>query len=143
MYDLEKITIIIADIEKYFGDMEKLGIRKIEDLDDIKNFYSVSMLLFAILNRAIDLGEEIVLSNNSEVPATYKDIFRLLSKNKIIDKYMEKEISNLIFYRNLLAHEYFDIENKDVFDVFERIGIIKNFADRIKSVIKEEIEKEK
>ncbi|CEG11883.1 conserved hypothetical protein [groundwater metagenome] len=143
MYDLEKITIIIADMEKYFEDMEKLGIRKIEDLDDIKNFYSVSMLLFAILNRAIDLGEEIVLSNNSEVPATYKDIFRLLSKNKIIDKYMEKEISNLIFYRNLLAHEYFDIENRDVFDVFERIGIIKNFADRIKSVIKEEIEKEK
>ncbi len=72
-----------------------------------------------------------------------QDIFRLLSKNKIIDKYMEKEISNLIFYRNLLAQEYFDIENRDVFDVFERIGIIKNFADRIKSVIKEEIEKEK
>ncbi len=65
MYDLEKITIIIADMEKYFEDMEKLGIRKIEDLDDIKNFYSVSMLLFAILNKAIDLGEEIVLSNNS------------------------------------------------------------------------------
>lgn len=52
-------------MEKYFEDMEKLGIRKIEDLDDIKNFYSVSMLLFAILNKAIDLGEEIVLSNNS------------------------------------------------------------------------------
>ncbi len=56
---------------------------------------------------------------------------------------MEKEISNLIFYRNLLAHEYFDIKNRDVFDVFEQIGIIKNFADRIKSVIKKEIEKEK
>ena len=72
-------------------------------------------------------------------PATYKDIFRLLSKNKIIEKHKEKKISNLVFYRNLLAHEYFDIEDTDVFNAFERIIIIKNFADRIKSVIKEEI----
>jgi len=44
------------------------------------------MVLFTILNRAIDLGEEIVLSKNLGMPSTYKDIFRLLLKNKTIEK---------------------------------------------------------
>jgi|GEM_PF-3647173 len=56
MYDIEKITKIIADLERYFNDLEKLGIKEMGDLEDRKNFYSVSMVLFAILNRAIDLG---------------------------------------------------------------------------------------
>ncbi|NCN65747.1 MAG: DUF86 domain-containing protein [Candidatus Altiarchaeum hamiconexum] len=77
---------MINDIEKYFGDLENLGIEKADDLDDRKNFYAVSMVLFTILNRAIDLGEEIVLSKNLGMPSTYKDIFRLLLKNKTIEK---------------------------------------------------------
>jgi len=44
------------------------------------------MVLFTILNRAIDLGEEIALSKNLGMPSPHKDIFRLLLKNQTIEK---------------------------------------------------------
>ncbi len=42
------------------------------DPNDIKNFYIVSMILFALINRVIDLGDEIVTSGTPGVPGTYR-----------------------------------------------------------------------
>ena len=136
MYDIERIGKIISDIEKYLRDLEELKIKKIEDLEDKRNFYALSMALFSVLNRTIDLGSEIVMANNLGIPSTYRDIFKLLSKNGFIDKVLEKELSRLVFYRNLLSHEYYDLTDKDIFDVLRRIGVIKQFVEKIKRLLR-------
>jgi len=136
MYDMERIGKIISDIEKYFRDLEELKIEKIEDLEDKRNFYALSMALFSILNRTIDLGSEIVIANNLGMPSTYRDIFGLLGKNGFIDKALEKELSHLVFYRNLLSHEYYDLTEKDVFDVFKRLNLIKQFVEKVKELLR-------
>ncbi|MCK4731997.1 MAG: DUF86 domain-containing protein [Methanophagales archaeon] len=139
MYDVERIGKIISDIERYFRDLELegLNIKKVEDLEDRKDFYAISMVLFSILNRAIDLGDEIVMANNLGMPSTYKEIFRLLTRNEYIGKDMGEKLSNLVFYRNLLSHEYYDLTEEDVFEVFKKISIVKKFVERIKEVLKE------
>ncbi|OEU52403.1 MAG: hypothetical protein BA871_16240 [Desulfuromonadales bacterium C00003096] len=137
MYDVERIGKIISDIERYFRDLEGLNIKNVEDLEDRKDFYAISMVLFSILNRAIDLGDEIVMANNLGMPSTYKEIFRLLTRNKYIGKDMGEELSNLVFYRNLLSHEYYDLTEEDVLEVFKKISIVKKFVERIKEVLKE------
>jgi len=136
MYDMERIGKIISDIEKYFRDLEELKIEKIEDLEDKRNFYALSMALFSILNRTIDLGSEIVIANNLGMPSTYRDIFGLLGKNGFIDKALEKELSHLVFYRNLLSHEYYDLTEKDVFDVSKRTDVIKKFVEKVKELLR-------
>lgn len=141
MYDTERIGKIISDIEKYFRDLEGLDIKEIEDLEDKKNFYSLSMVLFSILNRTIDLGEEMVIANDLGMPSTYREIFRLLAKNRFIDRGLEKRLSNLVFYRNLLSHEYYDLTEKDVFDVSKRTKAVKQFVNIVKDVIKNESKK--
>jgi uncharacterized protein YutE (UPF0331/DUF86 family) len=137
MYDVERIGGIISNIERYFRDLEALEIERVENLEDKKNFYAVSMVLFSILNRAIDLGDEIVMANNLGMPSTYKEIFRLLTKNKLIDKNIGEEMSKLVFYRNLLSHDYYKLTEEDVFEVFRRISAVKMFVERIKEVLKE------
>lgn len=137
MFDMERITHIIGDIEKYFTDLGEMEIKELDDLEDKKNFYSVSMILFSILNRAIGLGEEIIAGKKLGVPSTYKEIFKLLMQNKIIDKGMEKELSELVFYRNLLSHEYHDLSVDDVFSVYERIQVVRKFVETVKAVLKE------
>ena len=139
MYDVERIGKIISDIERYFRDLELegLNIKKVEDLEDRKDFYAISMVLFSILNRAIDLGDEIVMANNLGMPSTYKEIFRLLTRNEYIGKDMGEKLSNLVFYRNLLSHEYYDLTEEDVLEVFKKISIVKKFVERIKEVLKE------
>ena len=56
----ERLLSIIRDIERFFCDLDSINVRKIEDLASNGRFYAVSMLLFSLINRAIDLGEEIV-----------------------------------------------------------------------------------
>lgn len=128
MFDNERITHIIGDIEKYFTDLKEMEIKELDDLEDKKNFYSVSMILFSILNRAIDLGEEIVAGKKLGVPSTYKEIFKLLMQNKNIDKGMEKELSELVFYRNQRV-QYFWKDSNIIYFVFlkDRIAVLNCF----------------
>lgn len=142
MYDVERIAKIISDIERYLRDLEELDIRKVEDLDDKKNLYSLSMVLFSITGRTIDLADEIVMANDLGMPSTYREVFRLLAKNGYIDAALMEKMSNLVFYRNLLAHEYYDVAEKDVFDLLERIGMVRQFVDIVKDIIKKEMPRE-
>lgn len=142
MYDVERIAKIISDIERYLRDLKELDIRKVEDLDDKKNLYSLSMVLFSITGRTIDLADEIVMANDLGMPSTYREIFKLLAKNGYIDAALMEKMSNLVFYRNLLAHEYYDVAEKDVFDLLERIGMVRQFVDIVKDIIKKEMPRE-
>lgn len=131
-YDIERIGTIVSDVQKYFKDLESMAIGDISDLDDKKNFYSLSMLLFSIINRAVDLGEEIISAEDLGTPATYRDIFQILQKNKVIDKDLEKKLSGLVSYRNLLAHEYHGVTERDLFNVYSRIDVVKAFVGKVK-----------
>lgn len=136
MYDRERIGKIFSDIERYFADLESLNVKTMKDLGNKKNFYSVSMILFSIINRTLDLGEEVLAANNLGTPSTYKDIFYLLSKGRIINNHMRKDLSNLASYRNLFSHEYYNFTEKDVFSALKNIHTVKDFVKRIKSRIK-------
>jgi uncharacterized protein YutE (UPF0331/DUF86 family) len=123
----ERITIIIADIEKYLRELEELNIKTIEDLKERKNFYSASMLLLTIFNRVIDLGQELVLRKKLGMPATYSEIFALLRKGNIINNKLFSELREIVRLRNRLSHEYFAFTEKDVFEGLKKIKIVKQF----------------
>jgi len=57
--------------------------------------------------------------------------------NEYIGKDMGEKLSNLVFYRNLLSHGYYDLTEEDVLEVFKKISIVKKFVERIKEVLKE------
>ncbi|MBU0530701.1 MAG: HepT-like ribonuclease domain-containing protein [Candidatus Aenigmatarchaeota archaeon] len=136
MYDKERIGKIVSDLERFFSDLEEIHIKSVNDFEDKKNFYSISMLLFSIINRTIDLGEEIVTANNLGTPSTYKDIFFLLMKSKIINRQMQKELSELTSYRNLFSYEYYAFTEKDVFTALIKVNIVKDFVKQVKRKVK-------
>ena len=137
MFDLERLTKIISDIYRYLDDLERIEIKDPRDLDDIRNFYAVSMILFTLINRVIDLGDEIVTSRNLGVPGTYREIFILLARGKVIDKELASDLSNLVYQRNILAHEYHNLTEEDVFRTYRRVPVIRKFVERVKENIKD------
>lgn len=50
---------------------------------------------------------------------------------------IERYFRDLVFYRNLLSHEYYDLTEEDVLEVFKRIDIVKKFVGRIKKILRE------
>lgn len=133
MYDIERITRAIADIEKYFKDIEGLNVKD-ADMSNEK-FYSLSMLLFAILNRALDLGNEVIKANELGMPVSYKEIFLILGKNKLISRELEVSLVQLAGLRNVLSHEYYDVTKEKVFEAYKKIGAVREFSKVVKKLV--------
>ena len=94
MYDLHRLGKIITDINKYLKELESYNIKNSDDLIESKNYNASSMVIFAILNRLIDLGSELISAEELEAPNSYKDIMPTLSKANIINK-KDSETSSL------------------------------------------------
>ncbi len=43
----------------------------------------------------------------------------------------------LVFYRNMIAHQYDDLTDDDLYSLFQRLGTIQKFVDRMKEIIRE------
>ncbi len=133
---MEKAAKIIADINGWFLQLDKFGIKNQKDLEDPKNFHAVSMLLFSIINGTITLGEEIVAIKELGFPSSYREVFEILNKNGIINKELTMEMSRLVSYRNMFAHEYHDFAIPDVWDALQRIRSAKIFVGEAKKALR-------
>jgi uncharacterized protein YutE (UPF0331/DUF86 family) len=127
-YDEERIGMILSDIGRFLKDFEELDIHSVRDLQDKRNFYASSMVLFSLLNRVFDLGSEMAIAHHLGIPATYRDIFVLLRKNGFIGNDLAHEMVGLVTYRNLLSHEYQGISEEILFDLTGKIPLIRQFV---------------
>lgn len=140
----ERMTAIIADIEKYLKVLEELNVKTLDDLNEKKNFYSASMVLLTIFNRVIDLGQELVLAKKLGMPASYGEIFAILEKADIIRKKLFSGLREVVRLRNRLSHEYFTFTEKDVLEGLRKVGTVKEFVRAVRDKeILEEMEDEK
>lgn len=135
MYDLQRIGKIISDINKYSKELESYHLTK-EDLKDSKNYNASSMLVFAILNKLIDLGSEIISAENLGAPDSYQDIMIILSKAGVINKFQAEDMNRLIKKRNIFAHFYEDVSEKELFETIKEFKKVDDFLKTIKKRVK-------
>src|SRR3989344_4008900 len=134
MYDVQRIGKIIADINKYLGELKSYNLKK-EDLSDSKSYRASSMLIFAVLNRLIDLGGEIISAENLGAPNTYQDIMPILAKANVINKQQSEKINTLIKKRNVFAHFYEEISESELYKTIREVYEVEDFLKTIKKRI--------
>jgi uncharacterized protein YutE (UPF0331/DUF86 family) len=135
-FDKTKIGKILSDIERYQRDLNKLKIKTPSELRKMEKFYTSSMLIFSLVNSAIDLGNEIISAKKLELPTSYREIFEILEKNKIIDKKTKDALIELVRVRNAIAHRYFLITPTSLFKSLKKIWSTRKFANKVKELIK-------
>jgi uncharacterized protein YutE (UPF0331/DUF86 family) len=136
-YDREQVSKIVSDIERYTTDLRELGITSREDLEDRRTLYALSMLLFTIINRSLDLADEVIITNRLGMPQSYKEIFDILRRRRFIDRELAEEMAALVFYRNMIAHQYDDLTDDDLWSLFQRLDTTLLFVERMKEIIRE------
>lgn len=132
MYDKERITKIIADIEKFQREIDELNIQKKENLQSLEKRHAAAMISFGILNRIIDLGQEILIAEKRGMPSRYADIFIELSKAGVMNKAEAQKMNELIELRNIIAHTYFELEEKDIWRLVQGKSKVSKFIEQIK-----------
>lgn len=137
MIDREQLSSMVRDIERYLSDLSEIGVEDRADLERKEAYYAASMLIFAIMNRAIDIGNEIISGSESiPVPGAYRETFDILSKNKVISPGLAADMGRLMKYRNIIAQEYYRLSTKELFMLIKDVHRAEDFIKEIKKFLK-------
>lgn len=94
-----------------------------EDARDI-----VAHNLFVMLQNVIDIGTHLISDAGLEEPSFLSEIPDLLAKEKVIGGEMVKPLKSMIGLRNIIAHEYGDLNFKIIYGIVkENLGDINSF----------------
>ena len=135
MIDKEEFLENVKTIKRNLIIIESLEIKTIDNLkEDIKNYYTLSMALFTIFNKLIDIGDDIVSELNIGYINKYTDIPKILSENNIISSQSRNIFIDFIKSRNDIAHEYDEIREEEVFWCFKNIDKVTIILEEFKKV---------
>ncbi|SHI16267.1 type VII toxin-antitoxin system HepT family RNase toxin [Sporanaerobacter acetigenes] len=85
--------------------------------------------LFIAINMMIDIATHIVVDNNMGNPETLGEAFNILNKEKYLNDEETKVYKNMVGLRNILSHEYINIDKKIIYSILKNNLIeIKKFV---------------
>ncbi|CCQ93817.1 conserved hypothetical protein [[Clostridium] ultunense Esp] len=85
--------------------------------------------LFIAINMMIDIATHIVVDNNMGSPETLGEAFNILNKEKHLNDEETKVYRNMVGLRNILSHEYINIDKKIIYSILKNNLIdIKKFV---------------
>ena len=134
----EKYGINITEvqtIEKYLKILDEFEISNVEEFEDnVKDSLAISMALFTILNATIEIGEEIIDEKDLDFQTSYKEIFIIIEKSKLLPKKLCQDLSNFMKQRNMIAQQYDEIENSKIYGLLLKKEIFQEFVDESKKL---------
>jgi uncharacterized protein YutE (UPF0331/DUF86 family) len=133
MANLSKMENKISTIRKYLKILEnykKYSKQEIEENLDLRG--AVERYLYLVVQATIDLAETVISLKDFRKPTTFAESFLILEEEKIIDKKLAEQLVKMVGFRNILAHDYTEIDYEIVYEVLhKRLRDIEEFLKRI------------
>lgn len=120
MSNLEAIENKISSARKYSAILKRyrgFAKEKIRNNIDIRG--AVERYLYLEAQAVIDLAEAIIAHNNFRKPSTMSDAFYILNEEKVIPGRLTEKLVRMVGFRNVLAHDYEDIDYDIVYEVLQ------------------------
>lgn len=116
-------TVINARINKIQEYLKILKELKLESRENFLTDYRIHGLAERYLHLAIecvlDIGNHLISRLEYEKPETYQEILLILGKNSIIPKEFAEKIAKMAGFRNILIHNYLEINERLVFEYLQ------------------------
>ena len=105
--ELEEVLAQLRSMEDEVGNVAALE-------EDLSRRWSLERGLLASANLVFDVANHISVGHFAVHPANYEDGLRLLSAHGVIREETYEKLRGLGGFRNVLAHEYLDIDLHEV-----------------------------
>jgi len=111
---------------------EKQGLSEDEFLANVDAREVVLLNLQQAIQGCIDIGSHIVSDEGWGVPGSLSEIFYKLEEHKIITTPLVENLIPMVGFRNLIVHQYQDIDYKIVYQIYQnRLTDIEAFLSAI------------
>lgn len=117
----EVIRRRLQKVDEYLNILEELRRYGLEDfLANHERYGSAERFLQLTIEALLDTGSHVIAELGLGTIETYSDISRVLAKNGYIDRDLAERWIRIIGFRNILVHEYLDVDRKVVHEVLQR-----------------------
>ncbi len=116
----EVISKRLRKLDEYLAILSKLRRYSFaEFIDDPEHYGCAERFLQLSLEAIADIGNHIISDLELGEVSWHRDIPAILEKNGYISRQMEEKWIRMIGFRNILVHDYLDIDRRAVFDVLQ------------------------
>ncbi|MFH1094259.1 MAG: DUF86 domain-containing protein [Candidatus Omnitrophota bacterium] len=138
MVDAQILVVKLKELEKYIAELEKLKTTSLETLSkDLNKIWSLEHGLQLSIQIIIDIGNHILADMKESNIETYTDVIDLLGVKKVIPVDFAKRIRAMVGLRNILVHEYVEVDLKQLYSVLRNnLDDFKEFVKLIRCFLK-------
>ncbi len=104
----------LKKLRRIRGSVDRDAFLKDGDRQDI-----VDRNLQLAIESVLDIGQHIIASSGWEPAEEYADVFEILERHGVMSKELLSRVQGMAGFRNLLVHEYVEIDHGQVFDVLD------------------------
>lgn len=90
------------------------------------------------IEACLDIGSHIISENGWQMPEVYSDIPKILARHNVISEKFEPVFIEMVKFRNVIVHEYLDINLEKVYLNLHRIDDIRQYLRFIKEFMEKE-----
>src|SRR3989344_6784801 len=133
-----RISDKIQEIEIYLSELLDILPENFEEYKDKKTKAACERYSEKIITAVIDLAFLVIKEKSFKVPEEDKEAFEILATQNVITNQLSEKLKEAKGMRNILAHQYGQIDDKIVFDSIknELEGDIKEFMNKIKKFLR-------
>lgn len=133
MTNLTVIENKISAVQKYLKILEKFKNYSKKDIENDLNIRgALERYLYLAIQAAIDLSEAIISYKKFRKPETFNEAFYILKEEGIIDDDLTEKLAKMVGFRNIIAHDYEEIDYEIVYDIVQ--NKLKNIRDFLKII---------
>lgn len=136
MTNIDVLENKISAVKKYLKILtryQKYSDAEISDNLDLQG--ALERYLYLATQAAIDLADIVISLKRLRKPSSLKESFEILSEENIIPKSLKEELIKMVGFRNVIAHDYEDVDKNIVYDVLRhRLDDIKEFIKIVEKI---------
>jgi uncharacterized protein YutE (UPF0331/DUF86 family) len=135
--------MISSEVINAMVDLIDENIRLIEEIrsqgydsfsNSFRDIQAAKHALQESIEACLDIGSHIIAEKGFRRAEDYKDIYKVLEEESIIDPILSAKLQEMAQFRNLLVHKYGKIDTKRVFVIMSED--LKDIQDFVKKILK-------
>ena len=114
--DRERILPKIDRLDAYVAELQEIAPQSFEEYQRVEKKRACERLLQVSIEVVIDICNLLVSGLRLGLPAEEEDLFRKLLKAGVISKGMSEKLREMRGFRNILVHEYAQVDDRLVYE---------------------------
>ena len=138
MVDRFVVDARIAKIREYVALLRKIYRQNEEKafLKDPLVYGNAERYLQLAIQCVLDISNHIVADLRLNLPADNRELFEMLAEHKVLSKSLSARLTSMAGFRNILVHEYLEIDRKRVFGALKNdLGDFEKFIHAVSKLL--------